>query len=93
MAAESKGESCFDPMDEKKQCCRMESIVSVDERGQMVLPKQVRDKANIHAGDKLAIVTWEKEGEICCIFLIKTGDFAGMVKDLLGPLVKEMVEK
>ena len=35
-------------------CCRVESIISVDERGQMVLPKDLRDKANIRAGDKLA---------------------------------------
>ncbi|HTY82329.1 MAG TPA: AbrB/MazE/SpoVT family DNA-binding domain-containing protein, partial [Dehalococcoidales bacterium] len=38
-----------------KGCCgntfQVEALVSVDERGQMVLPKETRDKANIHAGD------------------------------------------
>ncbi len=33
-------------------------MTSVDERGQMVLPKDVRDKANIKPGDKLAVVSW-----------------------------------
>jgi antitoxin PrlF len=32
-------------------------MVSVDERGQMVLPKDLREKANIKAGDKLAVVS------------------------------------
>jgi AbrB family looped-hinge helix DNA binding protein len=60
----------------------------VDERGQMVLPKEIREKANIKAGDKLALVAWEKEGQICCISLIKTNKLGDAVKDLLSPMVK-----
>ena len=71
-------------------CCRVESIISIDERGQMVLPKELRDKANIRAGDKLAIVSWDKGGEICCIYLIKTEYLAERVKDFLGPMMKEV---
>jgi AbrB family looped-hinge helix DNA binding protein len=71
--------------------CRVESIISVDERGQMVLPKELRDRANIQAGDKLAIGSWEKEGEICCFYLIKTEHLAERVKDFLGPMMKDMV--
>ncbi len=70
--------------------CKVESIISVDERGQMVLPKELRDKANIRAGDKLAIVSWDKGGEICCIYLIKAEYLADRVKDFLGPMMKEM---
>ena len=76
---------------DKMGCCKDESIVSVDNRGQMVLPKEIREKAQIHAGDKLAIVSWEKNGEICCISLIKVDDLTTMVKDLLGPVVKEIL--
>jgi AbrB family looped-hinge helix DNA binding protein len=68
-------------------CCRVESLVSIDERGQMVLPKDIREKAKIGAGDKLAVVTWEKEGKVCCISLIKSDEFAGMVRELLGPMM------
>lgn len=41
-------------------CCKVESVVSVDHRGQMVLPKEIRDRAKIRAGDKLAIIGWRK---------------------------------
>jgi AbrB family looped-hinge helix DNA binding protein len=71
-------------------CCRVESLVSVDERGQMVLSKEVRDRAGIKAGDKLAVVTWGGTGGTCCLLLIKTEGIADMVKGMLGPLVKEL---
>jgi antitoxin PrlF len=70
--------------------CKVESIISIDERGQMVLPKELRDKANIRAGDKLALVSWDKGGEICCLYLIKTEHLAEQVKGFLGPMMKEM---
>ncbi len=73
-------------------CCTIESIVSVDDRGQMVLPKEIRDKAGICAGDKLAIINWNRGDEISCISLIKVDDMAGMVKDMLGPLMKEIIQ-
>jgi AbrB family looped-hinge helix DNA binding protein len=56
----------------------------------MVLPKEMREKANIRPGDKLALVSWEKDGKICCITLIKAEEFGDMVKGLLGPMMKEM---
>jgi AbrB family looped-hinge helix DNA binding protein len=72
-------------------CCHVESVVSVDERGQMVLPKEIRAKANIQAGDKLAIITMEKAGRICCLSLIKADEFADMVKGLLSPIMKDLI--
>jgi len=73
--------------------CKVESVVSVDERGQMVLPKEIRDKAKIRAGDKLAVTTWEKDGEVCCIALIRVEYLTEMVKDILGPVMKEILQK
>lgn len=70
---------------------KVESVVSVDERGQMVLPKEVREKARINAGDKLALATFEKDGEVCCISLIKVDSLSEMVKDMLGPMMKEVL--
>ena len=70
------------PPGKAMNCCKVESIISVDERGQMVLPKELRDKANIRAGDKLAVVSWDQGGEICCIYLIKTGTPGGTGKGL-----------
>jgi len=83
---------CCAPADGGQSSCKVESIISVDERGQMVLPKELREKANIRAGDKLAIVSWDRGGEICCIYLIKTEHLAEQVKGFLGPMMKEMVK-
>jgi antitoxin PrlF len=71
----------------------VEAMVSIDERGQMVLPKELRDKAGIHAGDKLAVVSMEKNGETCCLSLIKAESLTGMVKGMLGPLMEEVFKK
>ena len=74
----------------KNNCCKVEAVLSVDERGQMVLPKEIRQKAKINAGDKLAVMTMEKRGETCCIMLIKVEELTDMVKDMLGPIVKDV---
>ncbi len=88
MAKKPKTESCCAP---NLSCCKVESIISIDDRGQMVLPKEIREKANIRTGDKLAVVSFEKDGEVCCLSLIRVEDFAGMVKGLLGPMMKEII--
>ncbi len=81
------------PTNQSMGCCRVEAVISVDERGQMVLPKEIRDKAGIGAGDKLAVIDWEKDGKICCILLIKAEEFGGMIKDILGPMMAELGKK
>lgn len=91
MAKKDKGESCCLPTGSDIGCCKVEAIISVDERGQMVLPKETREKANIRAGDKLALISWEKDGKACCLFLVKAEDFAEMVKSMLGPVVKDIL--
>ncbi len=70
--------------------CMVEAIISVDERGQMVLPKELRERAGIHAGDKLALVSCEQDGSICCISLIKAEELSGMVKGVLGPIFTDV---
>ena len=73
--------------------CKVESLVTVDERGQMVLPKDLRDRAGIKGGDKLAVVGWEKEGKLCCLSLIKVEELSSMVKGVLGPLMGDLLPK
>ncbi len=92
MVKKERDKYCCLPAGEEMGCCKVESVISVDERGQMILPKETREKADIRAGDKLALVSWEKEGKICCMFLIKAEELAGMVKNMLGPIMKEMVK-
>lgn len=82
-------------MEEKQideSCCKVEALVSVDERGQMVLPKELREKAKIRAGDKLAVSSWVKDGKVCCIFLTRADDLAEMVKAALGPVMKDIIK-
>jgi len=81
---------CLTGGDKGASCCKVESLISVDERGQMVLPKDLREKANIKPGDKLALISWEKEGEVCCLAMIKSEYLAERVKDFLGPVMKNM---
>ena len=81
--------SCCTGGSEGMSCCRVEALLGVDERGQMVLPKELRDRANIKAGDKLAMVSWEKDGEICCLALIKADKLAERVREFLGPVMRE----
>jgi len=85
--ATGKKESC---LTENSGCCRVEAVVGVDERGQMVLPKELRERFGIKAGDKLALATWDAAGEPCCIVLMKADRLAGMVRDLLGPVLKDI---
>ncbi len=93
MAKKSQKERCSGPTCGKWNCCKVEALLSVDERGQMVLPKEIREKAEIHTGDKLALVSWGKDGKVCCFTLIKADEFGDMVKEFLGPVMREMVAK
>jgi antitoxin PrlF len=77
--------------DAKNGCCRVEALVSVDERGQMVLPKDVRDAARIRPGDKLALILWRKNGDVCCMTLVKAEELTDMVRGRLGPLMKDII--
>jgi len=72
------------------QTCDIEGIATIDERGQMVLPKEVREKAGIKPGDKFALVALKDGKEVCCIALIKAEKLREHVKKVLSPLIKEI---
>ena len=89
MDSNEKDESCCEAAVES--CCKVEALVSVDDRGQMVLPKELREKAGIHAGDKLAVTSWVKDGKVCCISLTKAEELTEMVKATLGSVMKDIL--
>ncbi len=72
--------------------CRIASLVTVDDRGQMVLPKEVRERAGLRAGEKLAVITCESHGKISCITLVRAEELGDLVKGFLGPLLKGLAE-
>ncbi len=79
-----------------KKCCglrgdpavshQIEAVITIDERGQMILPKDTRAKANIRAGDKLALVGWRKGDHLCCLSLVKVEEMAEMLGNLMDSL-------
>ena len=81
---------CCASSQEGQPCCKVESVVSVDERGQMVLPKELREKARIKAGDKLAVVSCGQDGDVACLALIKVEDLSSFVRQMLGPVFREV---
>ena len=93
MDKKKKGDSCCGSAGKGFAGFRVESLIAVDDRGQMVLPKDLRDKAGIKGGDKLAVIGWEKDGQICCLSLIKVEEFSGMIKGVLGPLMGDLFQK
>jgi len=72
-------------------CCRVEAVVSVDSRGQMVLPKEVREMAGFRPDQKLAIVSWMKGNNLCCLTLQKADDLAEVVRRAYGPLLSTAI--
>lgn len=69
------------------KCC-IEAVLSIDSRGQLVIPKDVRERAGIADGDKLALLGWERGGIICCLSLIRVEEFSPNVSKMLASITK-----
>jgi antitoxin PrlF len=77
---------------EDECCCGVKSIITIDERGQIVLPKEVREEADIKAGDKFAVITLKRESKVCCVYLMRVDELSEMVKVKLTVLGKTKKE-
>jgi antitoxin PrlF len=75
-----------------KECCKIDAVVSVDAKGQIVLPKELRERAKINPSDKLAVIGFERDNQVCCIVMLKVDALESTVKDLLGPLFKNVFQ-
>jgi len=75
-----------------KECCRIDAVISVDAKGQIVLPKELREKAKIKPNDKLAVIGFQKDSEVCCIVMLKVDALENTVKNLLGPVFKNVFQ-
>lgn len=64
--------------------------MSCDDRGQLVLPKDLRKSLNIASGDKLALLKCETEDDKLCLTIIKSSSLEDLVKIYLGPILKDM---
>jgi AbrB family looped-hinge helix DNA binding protein len=68
----------------------VDAVIGIDGRGQMVLPKEVRDSVGIKAGDKLAVVSWKRGDEVCCLSLVPASALEESVRRAYGPLLREI---
>jgi len=73
-------------------CCKVDAVVTIDSKGQIVLPKDVREKAKLEPNDKLAVIGCESNGEIGCIIMVKTEKLGNTIKSVLGPMVGEILK-
>ncbi len=65
----------------------LEAIVSFDDRGQLVLPKDLRKKFNLSAGEKFALISCTDQEGLCCLSLIKTKALNSHIGRVLGPMM------
>ncbi|RJP15292.1 MAG: AbrB/MazE/SpoVT family DNA-binding domain-containing protein [Candidatus Abyssobacteria bacterium SURF_5] len=83
----SQGDTGLERASGPAPCCRIEALVSLDARGQVLLPKEVREKAGLQTGDKLAVVLCEADDTVARITLIKAEAFAQTAREMLGPMM------
>lgn len=77
----------------EETCCRIDAVVTMDAKGQIVLPKGLREKANLKPNDKLAVVACEKNNEVCGIMMVKAESFRSALSETLGPLFKDILKE
>ncbi len=73
-------------------CCRIEALVTLDAKGQILLPKEVREMAGLQPGDKLAVITCESDDKIFRVTLVKAEQFMETAREMLGPMMEMLRE-
>ena len=84
--SKTKSKKCCAVQGDAKVSHQIEAIITIDERGQMVLPKETRARAGIRAGEKLALVGWRKGDRVCCLSLVKVEEMTEMLEELMDSL-------
>lgn len=64
-------------------CYELEAVVTFDDRGQLVLPKDVRKKFNLTPGEKLALVSCTNAEGVCCFTLMRTKNMQEILKSTI----------
>jgi antitoxin PrlF len=85
--------TCSDSSKNGEKCCKVESVISIDDRGQMVLPKEIRENADIRPGNKFAVIPWEKNGRVLCISLMRVEQLADSLRNVFLPLFSDFEDK
>lgn len=71
----------------------LEAIVSFDDRGQLVIPKDVRKKFKLSSGEKFALISCDDaKGKLCCFYMVKTDQLQGLLQNALAPVIKNIIK-
>ena len=68
---------------------KIEAIVSCDDRGQLILPKDIRKRLSINAGDKMALINCSTD-QTFCLTLVKANSLENLLKTYLTPVLSEI---
>lgn len=93
MSGQDNQNCACDPSTTDSGCCKVAALVTVDKKGQILLPKDLRDNENIKEGDKFAVINVGTGGKQCCLILMKADILEPMVQDALGPVLKIVVRR
>ena len=71
---------------EKGNSCCIEAVLTVDDRGQIVLPKNVRERAGMNPGDRLGLIVWENDNKVCCLGLMNAEHLNTGIREVITPM-------
>ncbi len=75
-----EGCSCH-PLNENRGSCCVEAIISMDDRGQIVIPKNVRDKLGLTSGEKLVLISWSKGSKVESVSIMRNDVFSEIINN------------
>lgn len=70
----------------------VEAIISCDDRGQLVLPKDIRKRLDINAGEKLALLNISSGKEDFFLTLIKANSLEKLIKNYMTPVMENIIK-
>ena len=75
-----EGCSCH-PLNENTGSCYVEAIISMDDRGQIVIPKNIRDKLGFTSSEKLVLISWTKNDKVESVSIMRNDVFSEIVNN------------
>jgi AbrB family looped-hinge helix DNA binding protein len=75
-----EGCSCH-PINENMGSCCVEAIISMDDRGQIVIPKDLRDKLGLKSSEKLVLISWTKNNKVESVSIMRNDVFSEIINN------------
>jgi antitoxin PrlF len=58
------------------------------QKGKSSYLKTSANKQKLQPNNKLALINFKRDGEVCCIAMVKVDELESTVKNMLGPVFK-----